>query len=40
MKKLYEIDVIREKGLDKFEGETIYRNRYTGFKSLNRYLFE
>ena len=40
MKKLHEIDVIRGKGSDKFEGETIYRNRYVGFKSLDRYLFE
>ena len=40
MKKLYEIDVIRRKGSDKFEGETGCRNRYVGLKSLNRYLFE
>ena len=40
MKETGEIDVIRRKGLDKFEGETGCRNRYAGFKSLNRYPVE
>ena len=40
MKKLHEIDVIRGKGSDKFEGATGSGNRYSRFKSLNRYLFE
>ena len=40
MKKLQEIDAIRGKGTDKFEGEIISGNRYDGFKLVNRYLFE
>ena len=34
MKELREIDVIRGKGLDTFDGEIVYGNRYSRFKSL------
>ena len=40
MKKLCEIDVIRENGFDIFEGEIVYGNRYFRVNSLNRYLLE
>ena len=35
MKELREIDVIREKGLDTFEGEIVCGNRYARFESSN-----
>ena len=35
MKELREIDVIRGNGFDTFDGEIVYGNRYSRFKSSN-----